>query len=671
MQLHSIVLSLIFLNLTFVSSFSFADKSPPEQILSRKIGKLAIYSSKYIFPLRLYEDDILGQYASLHAQFIALYELIEPNIPQNLTGSIVDVLLEELQEFKHDYFHSVRSVSNLFTWDVKAHPSREKRGLFNGGGSILNFLLGTAEQSDIDSLNGTLSKVFLHAQTQDVEINLHTEILNVTTQKINKINIVQKKLSNLILELDQKLQSEDNFSRIIESNMYNSNAFSSLILALMNLNQKTSTLREGIISMVSGKLSPAIIDNAKMQELLQIIRQKGHSLLVNENDIALNFYYDISSVNSIFDHKTSSILFLVTIPINLFEQQVFDLYRNNPLYTSTSVNDIFAMYKIKQYLAENNDGSIIELDNMLDCQRIEKVYVCGLTMELSNQPEKSCSYRLMNKIEPYHPICHKQLFKLHKPTFRLINRVWYYTIPEPLTLNIHCFDKVTQRSNHVQTVTLSGAGQMELDHGCTASSPEIRLLASSRNFFHKKLNISIIKEYLPNYSVINKLEQHPLSRKLNIRHILDGTETTDLNDLTSNLQILNGLDDSYSADISFYLTITYASLFISFLALILIIAIVLVMVAEYQQDIGDDDLELENFSNFQKQQEKDEEIIFDLSDGYYNIQQRKPIYENDIGVPNTSTTSISDVDMPTLVEVQIHQNPIYMEMDLSKKETIV
>ena len=208
-------------------------------------------------------------------------------------------------------------VHNLFTWEIEPlSPSRIKRGLFNAGGSFLNFLLGTAENKDILDLNRTMSKLYEHSRSQDVEINLHTEILNVTAKNMHKIEVVQKKLSNLVEDLGNQIEDISNLSKVLEISMYNSNAFSSLILALMNLNQKTSTLREGVISMVRGKLSPAIIDNTHLQNLLAIIKEKGHSLLIDADNISLNFYYDIATVDAIFDPHTSSILFLVSIPIN-------------------------------------------------------------------------------------------------------------------------------------------------------------------------------------------------------------------------------------------------------------------------------------------------------------------------------------------------------------------
>ena len=72
---------------------------------------------------------------------------------------------------------------------------------------------------------------------------------------------------------------------------------------------------EGILTMNRGILSPALVENDMLRRMLHMIREQGHSLLVDDSDISLNFYYDISTVHSIFEQNTHSILFLVSIPI--------------------------------------------------------------------------------------------------------------------------------------------------------------------------------------------------------------------------------------------------------------------------------------------------------------------------------------------------------------------
>ena len=72
----------------------------------------------------------------------------------------------------------------------------------------------------------------------------------------------------LVIDLSDQFEKFDNITQILEENLYNSNAFSSLILALLNLNQKTLVLKSGVEDMMVGTLSPSIVDNEALQHLL-------------------------------------------------------------------------------------------------------------------------------------------------------------------------------------------------------------------------------------------------------------------------------------------------------------------------------------------------------------------------------------------------------------------
>ena len=653
---------------------SYEGKFIPDEIVANPAGKLAIYNSKYVFPVRLFQEDVIGEYLTLHKQFLHLYELISIT-PSNVTASIssiVSLLLEELQEWKHDYFSSIAKVHNLFNWDIHGNK-RSKRGLVDLGGSLLNVLFGTAEQKDITSLNLTLSKVFEHTKSQDMEINLHSQILNVTTRKINRINIVQKKLSNLISELDDKIQSMENITEVVELNQYHSNAFSSLILALMNINQKTASLGEGIIAMIRGTLSPLVIENDTLREFLQIIVEKGHSLIINDNEISLNFYYDITTVNAIFEHQTNSILFLISIPINLHHGEIYNMYKITSLLRSTPVSEVFTAYKVAEYLAIGENGGVMELDSLQGCNHIDKIFVCALQQEVVNQPESSCAFRLLNSLTPYSPICSKSMIKLKRPSFRLLNRIWYYATPEPLELYIHCFtDELSKRTEYVQNITLTGAGSIKIDSGCTATNEKVHLMATSKKFFDDAINISMVEEYLPSITEINKLRNSPLAKKINIDNILDDSNEDNINELTAQMDILYGLDHYYSDDLNYFSILVYTSIVLAFIALIIMLAGVGLMIVTYQHELMQhEEYELPEYGNIVPEvttiRELEPQQILDISKAYHSMPKRSPLYENDI-VMRKHLNSISS-ESQAMMENDSHSS-MYITMD-STTETEV
>ena len=61
-----------------------------------KFGQVAIFNSHYVIPICLYKSEVIGQYTELHYKFKTLYDLIKPDTHSNLTHSIIELLIEEL-----------------------------------------------------------------------------------------------------------------------------------------------------------------------------------------------------------------------------------------------------------------------------------------------------------------------------------------------------------------------------------------------------------------------------------------------------------------------------------------------------------------------------------------------------------------------------------------------
>ena len=228
-------------------------------------------------------SEIVGQYDNLHYQFTHLYELISPETKTNVTNSLAEMIIEELKEWRKDYSNSISMINHMFQWDLDSPHMRQKRGWLNAIGIASKVVFGTAMNSDIVKLNSSLEHLINTGKNQQLQINLHSQIMNITTARISRINIFQRKLVNLVNSLSDKLNSMENFSNILEENLRNSNAFSSIILGLMNLNQKTLVLKNGIEEMVQGRLSPGIVDTKTLRFPLSLIKNAGHSQIVNND----------------------------------------------------------------------------------------------------------------------------------------------------------------------------------------------------------------------------------------------------------------------------------------------------------------------------------------------------------------------------------------------------
>ena len=562
----------------------------------------------FIIPLRFFKEQIIGQYTELHTQFMALYELVDPKEETNVTNSLVSLILDELISFKHDYFHSLDSVSNLFTWSVTRIPNRRKRGIVNGVGEVARFLFGTAMDSDVNRLQETVKNLYANNREQELEFNLHSKILKVSTDRINKIEVVQAKLTKLVLDLADQLEDLNNFTQVIEEQLYNSNAFSSLILALMNLNSKTNVLKRGIESMTSGQLSPAIIDNKALQNILEIIKSQGHHLILQDQNMPLSFYYKLATVHSIFESDSSSILFLVAFPISYESPETFSLKSIHSMFRESQFPKVFSRYKLKKYLALDNQDRYMETNDLSYCQKIKTVHVCPIKTNFYGKHNESCTLRLIENITPIEPTCNEELVQLNQPVFKYLKNYWYYAIPAPIDLQIMCKDDVWHTDVNVQNLTLKESGRLIIKHGCSGQGNGIYLMSSSRNIYRKGRNITIIQEIMPNLKIKDRMSSIPITKKLNITQILRGSDTSNLQALTSRLTTLHTLDNNYSSDINYYSALSLVALISSIVAIVLAFVLVSAIISEYKatEDMGD--IRSESFEVLQTQDHQLKEL---------------------------------------------------------------
>ena len=639
-------------------------------IIAKDIGKLTIYNSHYIFPLRIYHSEIYGQYAYLHDQFEALYELINPSTPQNLTNSLVEVILEELKDWKSDYGDSISIINNMFKWSLDPpNLRRTKRGYLDGIGSFSKMLFGTAMDSDVNHLNSSMTKLLSRFKTHELQLNIHTKILNVSTARISRIDIVQKKLVRLVNDLADKIEYYDNFSQIIESQIYNSNAFSSLILALMSLNQKTVILKKGIEEMMQGKLSPSIIDTKALRYYLTLIQKEGHNLLINENDILLSFYYNIAQVHSTLESETSSILFLVSFPINFSVTKTFDLKEIISLPVASYYENIFTKYRVEKYLAISSNGKYFERNTLADCKKSQNIYVCPLTTQLNVNHNQSCALRLINNIMPLEPICSTNLVRLSAPTFYLDKGIWYYSTPYPIELKISCNDKYYRAWINVRNETLKGSGKIRIGMGCWAVSKNIYLMPTEMNFYIKGRNYSQKVEHKRSKMFTKKLKSFSKLNKINMSELI-GSDQQNLEELTSRMKLLNNFNNDYNSKIEFYTDWSYGTSIISMFALALTIFLLSLFVQEYTREMNRNLEDMEGHEDISTSS-----IMFLTQKGVFTKEELKEAYRKDPLYENIQNSYKENIRNPSnnqeIViihgniqdnETRVTNNPVYVDM---------
>ena len=92
-------------------------------------------------------------------------------------------------------------ISNMFKWSLKRNRTtetkRNKRGLFNFGGQALKFLLGTAQDSEVQTISSSVNKLLRNFKTHDLQLSLHNQLIESNTIKLHRISEILSKLVNL------------------------------------------------------------------------------------------------------------------------------------------------------------------------------------------------------------------------------------------------------------------------------------------------------------------------------------------------------------------------------------------------------------------------------------------------------------------------------------------
>ena len=133
-------------------------------------------------------------------------------------------------------------------------------------------------------------------------------------------------------------------------------------------------------------------------------------------------------------------------------------------------------------------------------------------------------------------------------------------------------------------------------------------MSSSRNIYRKGRNITIIQEIMPNLKIKDRMNSIPITKKLNITQILRGSDTSNLQALTSRLTTLHTLDNNYSSDINYYSALLLVALISSIVAIVLAFVLVSAIISEYKatEDMGD--IRSESFEVLQTQDHQLKEL---------------------------------------------------------------
>ena len=210
--------------------------------------------------------------------------------------------------------------------------------------------------------------------------------------------------------------------------------------------------------------------NSITQPELKLVQEA----LFKENSIVIS--QDRTRINTEVTKGTHYLFTTLNIPIidNNKEVEIYKLHPM-PIYTGTNstMTPIIQHEFIAAYINDDNKKIIPmtqdEVHNCMNknvCSATNPAYnanitpKCGMTAfyGLINEAVDSCNYNQVDKQEPY---------------YKQIGNTTYYSVPKPTELTIECAGKDIRGAGPEQTITIQGAGHIQIAPTCHAHATGI------------------------------------------------------------------------------------------------------------------------------------------------------------------------------------------------------
>lgn len=373
---------------------------------------------------------------------------------------------------------------------------RVKRGIFNGGGTILKWVLGVADSDDLDKINEAINNV---EKDDSGVLNLMQEQIHVirTTmsnfdESIASLKVHEATLNANIDQLNDFLVKDDTYKRRTDVSIKLLSYLNSITYLVNELNEQLDVVMDAILFAKSNSIHPKIISPTKfIEELSSKVRQleNGKTFpLPLETHYAFKLL-EISKIScSYFQER---LMFIIETPI--CDSLTFNLYRSLPLpvISPLSKSYLYVEPSFPFILLSNNKMQYKQLEDLKGCLKItEEDYLCESHTIYSTLENPSCESTLLTTITRQIPsICKTAkvqgtIYVWHELKFNQ----WLFVMSERDRLTIICKGKTYDEP-------VNGTGILSLDSKCTGYS-KLNKLSPSYKLTSEYVNI------IPSFPII-------------------------------------------------------------------------------------------------------------------------------------------------------------------------
>lgn len=339
---------------------------------------------------------------------------------------------------------SINTKYNEIIRDTNKYIYREKRGIFNGIGTVWKSITGNLDASDGEYYNDCINKITKDEyQIENLlknQISVTTSVIKSFNSTIQKLQIDEETFNNDIKEIRKSIMDISDQLNYFQSQIDILNICESLMESYTFLENQIDDIINSITFARLKILHSSIITPNDLVDSLKHISQslKRNNLPLPISATSIPQYLDIIELKAY--QLDSKVVFVLNIP--LVEPEEYTLYRIYPiplLDHRTALHHILSTtYK---YIARSDDSLLyIIIEDPEACKSTgRKTRICSNIFPYPIDSDAICEAQLLKQQDHLPRTCQSSLIMAKEYNINKLNlNFWLIIISDPLPLTIKC-----------------------------------------------------------------------------------------------------------------------------------------------------------------------------------------------------------------------------------------
>lgn len=295
-----------------------------------------------------------------------------------------------------------KRISNLLRNIILETPTRVKRGLLNGLGSIFKSITGNLDSTDGEYYSQCINKLEKDdAEIQKLLLN-QIQIVSTTIKNFNNtvrnLQIDEQTINEDLVQIQHAITNFSHESDILEKQIKIMNTCESLLESYVLIESELKDISESLTFAKLKLLHPSIIKSDELiNQLVTISKSLDHNNLpLQPNYLNLPKLINVISLKAF--QTDTRLVFILEIP--LVSNEIYSVFHLYSIPTKTpNANTFHAILPESKYIGLSRDNrQYLRLSNIDQCQEIEdSTSLCKnvIPLSLENPP---CEIEIIAKL---------------------------------------------------------------------------------------------------------------------------------------------------------------------------------------------------------------------------------------------------------------------------------